>query len=58
MLKVLGLNLIMDAIVLFMICYYEIKDDGDASLKALLTLWCLWVILFGFITTGIYLLFL
>lgn len=57
MLKVLGVNLIIDAIILFIIFYYEMKNDGDAPLKALFMLWFIWVILFGFISTGIFLLF-
>lgn len=57
MYKLIGINLIIDAIILFLIFYYEIKNDGDAPFKALFALWALWIILFGFISTGIFLLF-
>lgn len=60
MLKILGVNLIVDAIVLFIIFYdiFGINDDGDIPIKALFITWLIWVIFFAFITFGICLLFL
>lgn len=55
--KLIAINLIVDALFAILVLYYEISYDGDTPISALLWLWTTWIVLFGLLTTGIYLLF-
>lgn len=57
MLKVIGINLILDAII-FMLCVLkDAKSDQQVPLSGLFLVWLIWCTLLGFVTIGITLLF-
>lgn len=58
MFKLIGINLIIDALWLIAIIYQEVRDDGNATVLALFILWFILILLTGLLTTGIFLLML
>ena len=57
MLKVIGINLILDAIIFILCVLKDAKSDQQVPLSGLFLVWLIWCTLLGFVTIGITLLF-